>query len=251
MGCGESKHVATENTISRKNSRTGSKRGETSETIEETSKLVNNTSSILVQKEGKNVNQDSGEDNSRGVADGKGLADITELKKEKNVENEKENKAGVLRENEIPIDGIAFEGLSGRSEYYSPREEAAKESLLDENVKPADVLEDKKLAQETKIETKETKEETVQEIIAEETKEDTLEDKKLAEDVKEETVKDQKLAEEKKEETANGEPETVKEEENLVKETETAETIEAKVSTPDEKKEEKPAGSPAEYLKTE
>ncbi|XWS39065.1 hypothetical protein CRYUN_Cryun18bG0018100 [Craigia yunnanensis] len=261
MGCGESKHVATGNTISRKNSRAGSKRVKTSETIEETSKNDSKTNSILVKEEGKNVNQDSGGYNSRAVAEGKDIAESTELKKEENIENDKEKKS-VLKENEEPVESIAFEGISVRSDYYSPQEEAGKESLFNENVKVADELQDKKLAQETKEEiveekelAQETKAETVQEIkLAEETKEETkeytVEDKKLAEDAKEETVKDQKLAEEKKEETAKGEPET-KKEENLVKESETAETSEAKVSTPAEKNEKESAVSPAaEDLKT-
>ncbi|XWS14025.1 hypothetical protein CRYUN_Cryun36dG0088600 [Craigia yunnanensis] len=200
MGCGESKHVATGNTISRKNSRAGSKRGKTSETIEETSKLDSNTCS-LVKEEGKNVNQDSGADNSRAVAEGKDIVESTELKKEENVENDKEKKSGVLKENEEPIEGIAFEGISGRSEYYSPREEAGKESLSNENVKPADALEDKKLSEETKEET--LHEIQLTEATKEETKEDTVDDKKLGEDAKE-AVKDKKLAEEKKEETGNG-----------------------------------------------
>ncbi|XWS53665.1 hypothetical protein CRYUN_Cryun10bG0020000 [Craigia yunnanensis] len=262
MGCGESKHVATGNTVSRKNSRAGSKRGKISETIEETSKNDIKTSSIFVKEEGKNVSQESGGNNSRAVADRKDIAESTELKKEEN-ENDKEKKSGVLKENEEPVEGIAFEGISGKSELTSPQEEAGKESLSNENVKVADALEDKKLAQETKIEaknenvedktlTEEKKAETLQEIkFAEETKEDIVEDKKLVQDKKEETVKDQKLAEVKKEETAKGEPETVKEE-NLVKETETTETSEAKVSTPVEKKEKKSAVSPAaEDLKTE
>ncbi|XVF28398.1 hypothetical protein REPUB_Repub15cG0026100 [Reevesia pubescens] len=219
MGCGESKHVASGNTISRKNSRAGSKWEKTSETFEETSKNDSNTSS-LVKEEGKNVNQDSGAENSRAVADGKGIAESKELKKEQNVELDKEKKTGIVKENEEHV-----EGISGRSE-------AANESLSNEDVKPAEALEDKKLSEETKEETMEDKE------LAEDTKEVTVQEIKLAEGTKEETkgdtVEDQKLAEEKKEETANGKPETVNEE-NLVEGTETAETTEAKVSTPVEK----------------
>ncbi|XP_021290488.1 calponin homology domain-containing protein DDB_G0272472-like [Herrania umbratica] len=270
MGCGESKHVATGNTISRKNSRAESKRGKTSEAIAETSKQGSNTSSILVQEEGQKVDQDSF--NSSAVADeGKDITESTELKKEENVEADKEKKSGVVEENEEPIQGIALEGTSGRSEYYSPREEAGKESLFNENVNLAEetkekAVEENELAQGTKIEAKEgivedkklaeeTKEETVQEIILaeetkEEAKEDIVEDKNLAEDAKEQTVEGEKLAEEKTEETANGEPEAVKKE-NLVKETETAETTEAEAPTPAKKEEETAVASPAEDLKTE
>ncbi|WRX21675.1 hypothetical protein QQP08_014162 [Theobroma cacao] len=84
----------------------------------------------------------------------------------------------------------------------------------------------------------------------EEAKEGILEDKNQAEDGKEQTVEGEKLAEEKTEETANGEPEAVKEE-NLVKETETAETTEAETPTPVEKEEERAVAAPAEDLKTE
>ncbi|XVE82075.1 hypothetical protein DITRI_Ditri15bG0117400 [Diplodiscus trichospermus] len=187
MGCGESKHVSTGNTISRRNSRAGSKRGKTPEAIDESSKLDRNISS-LVKEEGKTV------------ADGKDTAESTELKNEGNAEDGKEKKIGVSKQNDEPVETIAFEGISGRSEYFSPREEAGNESLSNENViKPADALEDKKLSEETK-------EETVKEIqFAEETKEAAMVDQKLTEDAKEETIKkDKELAEEKKEETGNG-----------------------------------------------
>ncbi|XP_022722080.1 uncharacterized protein LOC111279324 [Durio zibethinus] len=222
MGCGESKHVATGNTISRKNSRAESKRGKsTSEAIKETTELDSNTSS-LVKEECKNINQDSAADISRAVAES------TELKKEENGENDKEKTSGVAKENEEPIEGVASKGISGRSEYHSPPEEAGKESLSDENVKPADALEAKKLPKETK--------------------EETLDEKESAQETKVETKKEN--VEETKEETGNGEPETVKEA-KMVKETETAETTKAKTSTPVQKEEEKPAGSPALDLKTE
>ncbi|XP_022761213.1 gelsolin-related protein of 125 kDa-like [Durio zibethinus] len=248
MGCGESKHVATGNTISRKNSGAGSKSGKTSETIQETSKHDSKTSLILVKEEGQNVNQDSYADNSRDVADVKGMAENKELKKEGNVENDKEKKTGVVKENEEPVEGIAFERLSIENVKVADALEVKK---LSEETKE-ETLEGKELAQETKIETKQ--ETVVDKNLAEETKEETdediTEDKKLAKVAKEETLKDQKLAEEKKGETANGEAETVKKE-KLVKETEAAETTEAKVSTPGVKEEEKPAVSPADDLKTE
>ncbi|XVF62651.1 hypothetical protein PTKIN_Ptkin09bG0025500 [Pterospermum kingtungense] len=185
MGCGESKHVVTGNTISRKSSRAGSRRGKPLETIEETSKFESNTSS-LVKEEGKTVYQDSGADNSRAVADGKGKP---------------ESKIGVVKENEKPIERVALE--AGKAA------DALEDKKLSEKTKEETVGE-KELAQETKIETK----------LVEETKGEATED----------TVEDKKLFEERKQETGNGEAETVKEE-NLVKDTETAATTEAKVST--------------------
>ncbi|KAG8480941.1 hypothetical protein CXB51_025613 [Gossypium anomalum] len=53
MGCGESKHAVIENTISQKNSKAGSKRGKSSQGIEETRKVDSEVSSS-VQQEGKN-----------------------------------------------------------------------------------------------------------------------------------------------------------------------------------------------------
>lgn len=240
MGCGESKHVVTGNTISRKSSRAGSKRVETSsETIDETTtsndKNVSKTSSsMLVKEEGRNVNQlesGSGGDNSRAVV----AESTTELKKEANViknDDQKKN-IGVLKENnkELPDDQgniIASEeikSLSNENNIVKVADANLEDKKLGQETKLEETVnKEKGLAQETKIDTKnesvmgnktlgelETKAGTVSEIkLVEETKEkpkeDTLEDKKLAEDAaKEETVKDQKLAEVTiKEETAKG-----------------------------------------------
>lgn len=117
----------------------------------------------LVKEESKTVNQDIGADNSRVVADGKGKAENAELKKEENiVENDnKDNKSGVLEENEKPVEGVA--------------------------------LDDKKLSEKTKEETvggKELTQETRIETVSKgETKEDALEleDKKLGEEKKQGT----------------------------------------------------------------
>ncbi|TYH50389.1 hypothetical protein ES332_D10G203300v1 [Gossypium tomentosum] len=134
MGCGESKHAVIENTISRKNSKAGSKRGKSSqvieetrkvdsevsssvqqegkndgldivgvaagttsisrrnsrarskkgkssETIEETKKVDGETSSMAQQKEVKNANRDTDGNNSATVVDGKKVAESIELKK--------------------------------------------------------------------------------------------------------------------------------------------------------------------------
>ncbi|MBA0714067.1 hypothetical protein Golax_013063 [Gossypium laxum] len=56
MGCGKSKHVAIENTISRKNSIVGSKKGKTPEIgIGESSKLLERNATSLMEEEGKIV----------------------------------------------------------------------------------------------------------------------------------------------------------------------------------------------------
>ncbi|KAK8671096.1 hypothetical protein V6N13_037704 [Hibiscus sabdariffa] len=221
MGCGESKHaVATASTISRKNSKAGSKREKPSEAVEETRQVDDKTSSdggsdgvatsvsrknssvrsrkgkssetieentkddsktsSSAQPKGENKDRDSGGDNSGAGVEGKKIAESSELKKDDNV----------------------------------------KDKTMD----------------------KERKEETVGEVkIVEETKKD----QKVGEDPKKETVKDQKAVEET---AANGERETVKKEEE--KKPADLSTTKAEVSTAVEKQEEKADGSSkAEDLK--
>ncbi|KAB2061794.1 hypothetical protein ES319_A10G109800v1 [Gossypium barbadense] len=67
--------------ISRRNSRARSKKGKSSETIEESKKVDGETSSMVQQKEVKNDNRDTDGNNSGTVVDGKKVAESIELKK--------------------------------------------------------------------------------------------------------------------------------------------------------------------------
>ncbi|KAH1046464.1 hypothetical protein J1N35_037248 [Gossypium stocksii] len=95
--------------ISRRNSRASSKKGKSSETIEETKKVDGETSSMVQQKEVKNDNRDTDGNNSGTVIDGKKIAESIELKKgDKTVAEEtKENIVEEIKLVEETKDGEA------------------------------------------------------------------------------------------------------------------------------------------------
>ncbi|XP_039048705.1 vicilin-like seed storage protein At2g18540 isoform X2 [Hibiscus syriacus] len=206
MGCGGSKHsVATENTISRKNSKAGSKRGPSSEAVEETKKVDDKRSS-----EGGSdgvattVSQKNSSVRSRK---GKSSEIVEETTKDDSKTSSSEQPKG---ENDNSGEGVDGKKIAENTE--PKKEDNVKNKTMDEEIKVETVEEIKAAAEETK------------------------KDQKLDEDSKTETFKDKKAVEE----TANGKHETVKKEE----ESKPANgPTKAEVSTAVEKQEEKAAGS--------
>ncbi|KAK8510878.1 hypothetical protein V6N13_091310 [Hibiscus sabdariffa] len=218
MGCGESKHaVATASTISRKNSKAGSKREKPSEAVEE-ARQVDDKASSEGGSDGV-VTSVSRKNSSVRSRKGKSSETIEENTKDDSKTSSSAQPKGENKDRDSGRDNSGA-GVEGKKTAESS------ELKKDDNVKD-------------KTMDKERKEETVGEIkIVEETK-------KVGEDPKKETVKDEKAVEET---AANGEGETVKKEEE--KKTADLTTTKAEVSTAVEKKEEKGDGSSkAEDLK--
>ncbi|XP_039018945.1 vicilin-like seed storage protein At2g18540 [Hibiscus syriacus] len=210
MGCGGSKHsVATDNIISRKNSKAGSKREMSSDSVEETRKVDHKTSS----EGGSDAIATSISRKNSSVRSRKGKSSeiVEETRKDDGKTSSPDQPKGE-NDNSSAAQGAGVEGKKiGEST----------------ELKEKDNVKDKTMGEERK-------EETVEVIKA--AAEETNKDQKLDEDSKTETVKDQKAVEE----TANGKHETVKKEE----ESKPANgTTKAEVSTAVEKQEEKSDGS--------
>ncbi|PPD96219.1 hypothetical protein ES288_D10G201000v1 [Gossypium darwinii] len=204
MGCGESKHAVIENTISRKNSKAGSKRGKSSQVIEETRKVDSEVSSS-VQQEGKNDGLDI-----VGVAAG-----TTSISRRNSRARSKKGKSSETIEETKKVDG--------ETSSMAEQKEVKNDNRDTDGNNSATVVDGKKVAES--IELKKG-------------------DKTMAEETKEKIMEEIKLVEETKDGEKLGEAKTMKKENLVQrsKTITSTTTTEAKVSTLVEKQEEKPAG---------
>jgi hypothetical protein len=181
MGCGESKHeVVTGNTIPSQNkSDTNTKNSKDIETVRETNTKDNTENSSVPQQPAAENHEDNKKDLGGAVAaaardgqdrdenaaakEGDGDKQIDKGKEGGDVKKQEEAATDGLishespsdylttRKNEEGIDGIASEGKSGESVYYSsPNHAAGKEHVLNENVNADNAVEEKELVEETK-----------------------------------------------------------------------------------------------------
>ncbi|KAA8527484.1 hypothetical protein F0562_034801 [Nyssa sinensis] len=148
MGCGESKHdVVTGNTVSQsKRSNSDAENNKDTETISEkaTNDHTNTTNSSAQQEETENAKEDS----------------IKLISKDGGDVEEKEEEPGRLmsrdspghffssRKDEETIESIISEGMSGKSEYYSPR---TKEAVSKGNEKLDDACGGERTREPTKV----------------------------------------------------------------------------------------------------
>lgn len=180
MGCGESKHdVASGNTIRNSSKRMNSKKGKDYETLptEQPNAETKNGNGVPdggKVKENENPKAETAATNTQGTENGKlNTSTVEEKVKEKKNEivkakeeeklkeklheklDEKlmqvkelgaEKKEDVKLKGETSIEGIISEGISGKSEYYSPRASKDGDSVVEEEGKGKD--------EEKKIETK-------------------------------------------------------------------------------------------------
>ncbi|XP_038722103.1 uncharacterized protein LOC120014260 [Tripterygium wilfordii] len=154
MGCGESKHdVATGNTITLKKSDTGSKNSEGTEAFIDAASNDNTNTDASVTHQEREISV------GNGIEDAQNVKDITEDIELEGGENktvasepakimskESPNHFFSSRKDEEAIDA---EGRSEKSEYCSPRHEAEKESLFNDDVKAEIAVEEKLIEQNT------------------------------------------------------------------------------------------------------
>ncbi|KAG4126607.1 hypothetical protein ERO13_D10G167300v2 [Gossypium hirsutum] len=166
MGCGESKHAVIENTISRKNSKAGSKRGKSSQVIEETRKVDSEVSSS-VQQEGKNDGLDI-----VGVAAG-----TTSISRRNSRARSKKGKSSETIEETKKVDG--------ETSSMAQQKEVKNDNRDTDGNNSATVVDGKKVAESIEL-TKGDK------TMAEETKEKIMEEIKLVEETKDGEAKTMK-----------------------------------------------------------
>ncbi|KAB2009711.1 hypothetical protein ES319_D10G186400v1 [Gossypium barbadense] len=166
MGCGESKHAVIENTISRKNSKAGSKRGKSSQVIEETRKVDSEVSSS-VQQEGKNDGLDI-----VGVAAG-----TTSISRRNSRARSKKGKSSETIEETKKVDG--------ETSSMAEQKEVKNDNRDTDGNNSATVVDGKKVAESIELKKGDK-------TMAEETKEKIMEEIKLVEETKDGEAKTMK-----------------------------------------------------------
>ncbi|XP_012457550.1 uncharacterized protein LOC105778408 [Gossypium raimondii] len=172
MGCGESKHAVIENTISRKNSKAGSKRGKSSQVIEETRKVDSEVSSS-VQQEGKNDGLDI-----VGVAAG-----TTSISRRNSRARSKKGKSSETIEETKKVDG--------ETSSMAKQKEVKNDNRDTDGNNSGTVVDGKKVAESIELKKGDK-------TMAEETKEKIMEEIKLVEETKDgeaKTMKKENLVE--------------------------------------------------------